>query len=186
MDGIALMMDEHKKIRRMLIIIRSACMDVMNGCEVNFEDFENIIDFVKNYADNHHHGKEEKFLFNKMVDELGGAAEKLVKFGMLVEHDLGRMYIRDLGEALEKYKAGDKEAKLDIVANAVSYANLLSRHVDKEDNVVYPFAKRELCEDSLNKMNTECHIFEEETSKEGIQDRYIKVLEILEKKYNKR
>ena len=33
-----------------------------------------------------------------MVDEIGGAAETLVKFGMLVEHDFGRLYIRELEE----------------------------------------------------------------------------------------
>ena len=184
MDGIVLMIDEHKKIKRMLDVIRKVCRDIMNGAEIEFKDFENIIDFVRNYADKHHHGKEEKFLFTKMVDEIGGAAEKLVKFGMLVEHDFGRMYIRDLEEALEKYKSGNEEAKLDIVANAVSYANLLFRHIDREDNVAYSFAKRELCKDTLSKIDIECEEFEIEAHKEGLQDRYIKVLEMLEKKYN--
>jgi hemerythrin-like domain-containing protein len=183
MDGIALMIDEHKNIKRMLKVVRKACLGVMNGKEIDYTDFEKMIDFIRNYADKNHHGKEEKILFSRMVDEIGGAAEKLVKFGMLVEHDLGRMYIKEFEEALAKAKAGDNEAKLDIIANAVSYANLLNRHIDKEDNVVYSFAKRELSDETLSKVDIECAEFEEETSKAGIQSRYISILESLEQKY---
>ena len=55
-------------------------------------------------------------------------AEKVVKYGMLVEHDLGRLYVTNLNEALEKaLKNGNAEAKLDVIANAVSYTNLLRK-----------------------------------------------------------
>ncbi|WP_368488814.1 hemerythrin domain-containing protein [Clostridium sp. BJN0013] len=183
MDGIVLMIEEHKNIKRMLQIIRKACLSIMNGREIDYMDFEMMIDFVRNYADNHHHGKEEKLLFNKMVDEIGGIAEKLVKFGMLVEHDFGRLYINELEEALARVKAGNDESKLDVIANAVSYTHLLNRHIDKEDNVVYSFAKRTLSEEILNKFNMECHEFEEEMNRAGVQNKYIQILESLEQKY---
>lgn len=183
MDGIVLMVEEHKNIKRMLKVIRRACLGVMNEKDIDYNDFEKMIDFVRNYADKHHHEKEEKILFNKMVDEIGGAAEKLVKFGMLVEHDFGRMYMKDLEEALGKAKTGDDEAKLDVIANAVSYTHLLSRHIDKEDNVAYPFAKRELCKETLDKVNMECVAFEEEKNRLGVQNKYIEMLELLEEKY---
>lgn len=183
MDGITLMVDEHKNIKRMLQVLRKACLSVMNGKEIDYTDFQNMIDFVRNYADKHHHGKEEKFLFNRMVDEIGGAAEKLVKFGMLVEHDLGRLYMSDLEAALAKVKAGDNDAKIDVIANAVSYTNLLNRHIDKEDNVVYSFAKRELSEATLNEVNIKCDEFEQEMNRAGVQNKYIQMLEQLEKKY---
>ncbi|GAA0123915.1 MAG: hemerythrin domain-containing protein [Clostridium argentinense] len=183
MDGIALMVEEHKSIKRMLKVIRKACLDVMNGKEINYTDFEKMIDFVRNYADKHHHEKEEKILFNRMVDEIGGAAEKLVKFGMLVEHDFGRLYIRELEESLARVKAGDNESKLDVIANAISYTHLLSRHIDKEDNIAYPFARRGLCTETLDKVNMECHTFEEEKIRLGVQNKYIEILELLEEKY---
>lgn len=183
MDGIALMVEEHKNIKRMLKVVRKACLQGMDGKEINYSDFEKIIDFIKNYADKHHHEKEEIILFDKMVSEIGGPAEKLVKFGMLVEHNLGRLYIKDLEEALARAKEGDAEGKLDVIANAVSYTQLLFRHIDKEDNVAYTFAKRELSEETMNKINMECQDFEEEKSDLGIQNKYIEVLELLEEKY---
>lgn len=183
MDGIYLMVDEHKVIKRMLEVIRKACIGIMNGKNIDYADFEKMIDFVRNYADTHHHGKEEKILFNKMIDEMGGAAEKLVRHGMLVEHDLGRLFMKDLEESLLAVRNGDNDAKVDVVANAVSYTHLLNRHIDKEDNVAYPFAKKGLSSETLKKIDHECDDFEKVMVKSGVQDKYIKLLEFLEIKY---
>lgn len=183
MDGISLMVDEHKYIKRMLKVIRKACYGILKGKEVNYDDFAQMIDFVRSYADAHHHGKEEKMLFNRMIDEIGSAAEKLVRFGMLVEHDLGRLHMRELEEALQKVKDGDDEAKIDVIANAVSYTHLLNRHIDKEDTLVYPLAERELNETTLSTINAECETFEKDMEEKEVQQKYIKLLEELERKY---
>ncbi|SHK50046.1 Hemerythrin-like domain-containing protein [Hathewaya proteolytica DSM 3090] len=183
MDGISLMVEEHENITRMLKIVRKACVNVMNGNEIDFVDFANMIEFIRFYADKHHHEKEEKFLFNKMVDEIGGAAEKLVKYGMLVEHDLGRFYIKELEDSLAKVKAGDQEAKLDVISNAISYTHLLTRHIDKENNVAYPFARRKLSQETLSKIHEQCQTFEEERTRLGVQGKYIEMLKCLEVKY---
>lgn len=183
MNGITLMVEEHGNIKRMLVVMRKACLAILNGQEINYEDFEDMIDFVKNYADSHHHGKEEKILFTRMINEIGGAAEKLVRHGMLVEHDLGRLHIVNLKEALDKVKMGDNEAKLDVIANAISYTHLLSRHIDKEDNAAYPYAQRGFSEKTLNVIDLECGVFEQEQEEKGIQKKYLQILERLEKQY---
>jgi len=183
MDGIRLMVEEHVYIKRMLKVLRKASYGVMQGGNIDYADFGKMIDFVRNYADRHHHGKEEKLLFNRMVDEIGGAAEKLVKSGMLVEHDLGRLHMKELEEALERVKGGDEESKLDVIANAISYTHLLNRHIDKEDAVVYPFAQRQLSAETMETINSECESFEKQMESEGVQDRYIALLEEMEIKY---
>jgi hemerythrin-like domain-containing protein len=183
MDGIKLMVEEHKYIKRMLLVIRKASYGIVKGENINFDDFFAIIDFVRNYADNHHHGKEEKLLFTKMVDEIGDVAEVLVKYGMHVEHDLGRLFMRDLEEALIKVKNGDDEAKIDVISNAVSYTHLLTRHINKEDNTVYTFAQRKLSKETLNTINIQCEAFEKEEEEKQVQHNYIMLLESLEKKY---
>lgn len=183
MDGIKLMVEEHVYIKRMLKVLRKASYGVMQSGNIDYDDFAKMIDFVRNYADRHHHGKEEKLLFNRMVDEIGGAAEKLVKSGMLVEHDLGRLHMKELEEALERVKGGDEESKLDVIANAISYTHLLNRHIDKEDAVVYPFAQRQLSAETKETINSECESFEKQMEEEGVQCRYIALLEELEGKY---
>lgn len=181
MKAIEIMNEEHKYILRMLDVVRKVCFKIMSGEEIVYEDFNKIIDFIKNYADNHHHKKEEDILFIKMVENIGEAAEKAVNQGMLVEHDLGRLYVRDLVSALEKVKGGDEEAKLDIIANAISYTHLLKRHIDKEDRVIYKFAERNLNDEVMKFIDVECENFE--INNEEIKNRYILTLEELEKKY---
>ena len=119
MNAIDIMVKEHEVITRMLKIIRKISLNILNNKEINYEEFETIIDFIRNYADGHHHNKEEIKLFNKMVENLGAVGEKIIKHGMLVEHDMGRMYVRDLEEALSKVKKGNEEAKLDVIANDI-------------------------------------------------------------------
>ena len=181
MKAIEIMNEEHKYILRMLQVIRKCCFKILNNEEVIYEDFDNIIDFIRNYADNHHHKKEEKILFIKMVEELGEAAEKAVNHGMLVEHDLGRLHVRELVSALEKVKAGEEEAKLDVIANAISYTHLLMRHIDKEDRVIYKFAERNLNDEVIKLIDDECENYE--INNEEIKNKYISILEELEKRY---
>lgn len=181
MKSIEIMNEEHKYIMRMLKVVRKANINILQGLEISYDDFELIVEFISTYADDHHHKKEEKILFNKMVEELGEVADKVVRGGMLVEHDLGRLYIKDLREALEKVKSGDEEAKLDVIANAISYTHLLERHIDKEDRVIYKFAERELDADTLKIIDEECMKYED--SKIEVKKRALYILEELEKKY---
>lgn len=176
------MVEEHGYIKRMLVVIRKYCYRVLKNENVDYADFFDMIDFVRNYADKHHHGKEEAILFNKMVNELGPIAEKLVKHGMLVEHDFGRLYMQELEIAVKKVQTGDDEAKLDVIANAISYTHLLYRHIDKEDGVVYKYAKNNLSKESLEALDKECERVEVEATNNEVQRKYIKLLEEFEAK----
>lgn len=180
MNCIELMVEEHVYIKRMLAVVREYCRRILDNEKVRYEDFYEIIDFIRNYADRHHHGKEETMLFNRMMVELGPTAEKLVRHGMNVEHDLGRLHVQELEAALKLVIGGDRDARLDLIANAVSYTHLLNRHIDKEDGVVYKYARNNLQEETLKALDLECSSFERNAAEEKIQGKYIKLLEKLE------
>lgn len=183
MDSIKLMMEEHQYILRMLTVVRKACINTMNGETINYEDFDKMVDFIRNYSDVHHHGKEEKLLFNEIVEHLGNLGSKMVNQGMLVEHDMGRLYIQELVAALESTKQGNEESRIDVIANAISYTHHMKRHINKEDLVIYTFAKKQLPADILEKVNQETVAFENTAHEKGTQDHYISLLKALEKKY---
>lgn len=126
MNSIGLAVHEHTNIIRMLGVVRKACVQVMQGDPIDYDDFDKMIDFIANYADVHHHGKEEKFLFKEMVNHLGKMGTNLISHGMLVEHDWGRLFIAELKAALVRVQAGDDESRLDVIANAIGYANHLA------------------------------------------------------------
>jgi len=182
MDCIDLMVEEHKYIKRMLTVIRKLCYMIIKQASVDYNDFYAVIDFVRNYADKHHHGKEEAMLFNRMTAELGAAAQKLVTHGMLVEHDLGRMYMRELETAVGKVLQGDDEAKVDVIGSAMSYVDLLSRHIEKEDNVVYKFAKNNFSENTMLNIQKECDLFENNEESDVIRKKYISMIDEMEAK----
>lgn len=183
MDAIELMVSEHKNIKRMLKVIRTMCIKVLNNETVDFEDFYKVIDFVRSYADRHHHAKEENILFKKMGDELGEKVAKGPVAGMFVEHDMGRHYMGNLEAALKKYEEGDKDSRVDIIANAISYTELLQRHIDKEDTAIYTFARRALSKEAMESVEQSCRDVEDTASKQGTQGKYIKLIEEFEKKY---
>jgi hemerythrin-like domain-containing protein len=69
-----------------------------------------------------------------------------------------------------------------VIANAVSYTHLLHRHIDKEDAVVYKFAQNGLSKEVMDQIDAQCESFEKDATAQGIQDKYIKLLEELENK----
>lgn len=183
MESIRIMVEEHENIRRMLKVVRNVCYKVMTKSDYNISDFSRIMEFIRTYADKHHHGKEEDILFETMKNELEKLAKSGAITGMYIEHDMGRLYMANLEKALTRFKSGDDEARLDIIANAISYTDLLDRHIEKENTALYKFAENMLNDNSKSFIEDECKKVEDMAVEAGLQEKYLKVLDELEKKY---
>lgn len=184
MDSIDLMRQEHENIMILVTVFRSAGCRILEGGPVEQEDFRDMISFARTYADRHHHGKEEQILFREMTAHLGTVAVNLIQHGMLVEHDMGRFHIAQLEEALSRYKvSGCVEDKLEILANAAGWANLLQRHIEKEDSVVYAFARSRLPREVLQRVDAEITDFENQAEDQGVQESALEILGRLKKTY---
>ncbi|MDD3137835.1 MAG: hemerythrin domain-containing protein [Lachnospiraceae bacterium] len=185
MNSIDLMVQEHENILALVKVIRNACCRILEGDSVDVDDFRDMITFARTYADQHHHGKEEQILFREMMDRLGPTAVNLIQHGMYVEHDMGRFHLGELEQALERYEATQNtEDKLEILVNSGAWANLLQRHIDKEDNVVYTFARRSLADDILQSIDSEVERFEVQAEGDGVQRTALKLLKQLTGKYS--
>lgn len=162
MYGIEILLEEHKNILKFVNFTREECKKVLNGADIDVTLFKECVSFGKNYADHHHHVKEEEILFKKMTEHLGKTAETIIKNGMLVEHDLGRLYISELETALNRYETKkDDDSKLDIISYMTAYGHLLNRHIDKENNAVYTFAERQLNVQLKEEIDKETKVFDE-------------------------
>lgn len=178
MYGIDLLMKEHENIVVFTRYLRRTCCAVLEGADIDVQEFLECIDFARNYADKYHHGKEEKILFRFMLDHSDSAAEKLVQNGMLVEHDFGRYHIRELENALKQYASVPTvEGKLDIITHVASYVDLLRRHIEKEDTVCYNYALRTLSEECKTQIDEQTKEFEKKAEEDGIQEKYLAWLE---------
>lgn len=182
MKSIEDMINEHENVKRMIKVIRKYCYKVLKSEYIDYEDFYRIIDFIRNYTDGHHHAKEENILFKTMGEKIPKLANNGPITGMLIEHDMARLYVSNLEKALKEYEKGNDEARLDIIANAISYGDLLSRHIDKENNVIYKFAENMLSEDVKEEIDRQSNELEKSAEEKGIQEKYIGMLNELEKK----
>jgi len=104
--------------------------------------FNDMVKFIKEFADKSHHLKEEDLLFPAM-EEIGIPREGGPIGVMLSEHAMGRNYVKGLSMGIEEYAKGNADASKQIIENARNYASLLSNHINKEDNILYPMA--EMC-----------------------------------------
>lgn len=185
MESIEIMVKEHENIRRILKVTRNVCYRLMTKGDYDLNDFPRIIDFIRTYADKHHHGKEEDILFKTMKSELEALAKSGAITGMYIEHDQGRLFILNLEKALKEFENGNDQARMDIIANAIAYTDLLDRHIQKENTALYKFAERMLSRESKAFINKESKKVEDLASDSGLQDKYISLLEELEDKYLK-
>lgn len=184
MKSIDIMVQEHENIKRMLNVMRKYSYKVLLDEKIDYNDFYKIIDFVRNYADKHHHGKEEKILFKIIEENLPQFSKNGPITGMLIEHDIARLYILNLEKALKEYEEGNDEKRLDIIANSISYVDLLKRHIDKENKALYKFAEKLLPSESKKEVNKQSEKFEKIAYEKGTQDKYLKLLKELEQKVN--
>lgn len=183
MESIRIMVEEHDNVLRMLKVIRNISYRVLTKEDYDLDDYSKIIDFIRVYTDKHHHGKEEDILFDTMNKEIEKLAKSGAITGMYIEHDLGRMYTANLETAVESFKEGKDEARLDIIANGICYTDLLARHINKENTAMYKFAENMLSDEVKASIEERCKIVEDEATDSGVQDKYLEILAQLEEKY---
>ncbi len=76
--------------------------------------------------------------------EAGVPKEKSVIKFTFMEHTQARRYIKGMNEAFDKLKNGDSKASGKIVENVNNYIDLLIKHMDKEESILFPMADKVL------------------------------------------
>lgn len=172
-------MDEHRVIERMLEIVSRASDRLDSGQSVDQEVFLGAADFFKNFADKCHHSKEEKLLFEKMI-ERGFSGEVGPIAVMLREHEDGRSHVRRIAELSTKKL--DKKTRAELIKHLRAYVELLSQHIQKEDNILYPMADRILTSEDQKELENGFEEIEEKIMGPGVHERYHHMIEEWEDK----
>lgn len=82
----------------------------------------------------------------------GFSAEQGPVAVMLHEHTQGRSFVKGIADNLELYKEGDKAALVEIYINMLGYADLLSNHIKKENNILFRMADKVLSDPEQEKL----------------------------------
>lgn len=183
MNGIQVLLNEHEYINQFADVVENMCCDLLEGKTVDVVDIRKMADFGHFYVDILHHHKEEDILFKAMAEYLGDVGRNLIKYGMLVEHDLGRAGLVNIKNATSAYEAAPTtKNKLAVITYLMSYASMLRLHIVKENTAVYPFGERSLSEDILKSVDSNTAFYEEKFATE--RENSLKILTELEKKYS--
>ena len=134
---------EHVSIQLMLDVLERVCSKLDAGGKVPQKHLDQILEFVRVFADQCHHGKEEEFLFPAM-EKVGVPRDGGPIGVMLAEHTTGRQYVKEFGEAIERYGQSDPTAAKDLTRNARKYIELLTAHIEKENGILFPMAEEHL------------------------------------------
>jgi len=174
------LMQDHRVIERMCAVLKAIAFRVDKGQDIPKDFFPRAVDFIRNFADRTHHGKEEDNLFPAL--EQHGVPRQGGPVGvMLEEHDQGRAYVRGMDEAAPQVAAGDEAALKKAAQNARGYADLLVPHINKEDNILYAMADRSFSRDEQQQLTEKFAGIEAERMGPEKRQAYVNLVENLEK-----
>ena len=184
MYGIDILVEEHRNIKSFNEVVKKISLLLLQGIEIDIEDLRFAIKFIREYADDIHHGKEEDILFVYMEEELGQIGKNLISHGMLVEHDLARYYVSEFVKAIDEYeKEVNEDTRLNLISYMMSYRDLLERHIYKEDEVVYSYAIKQLSTENMQVVDRKTKEFEETVDNVDKKAYYLENLRALREKY---
>lgn len=167
------MKEDHRVIEKVVKVLTDSVEQLELGGDVSPEILEKAVDFVRTFADKCHHGKEETVLFPTL--EAKGVPRDGPIGVMLQEHEMGRSFIRGLAEAVGRYKTGDVSAKNAVMENAQGYAQLLTDHIWKEDNILFRLAGDILSEADHAQLLQRFEQIELEKMGEGKHQEYVEL-----------
>lgn len=175
------LMNEHRVIERMLGILTKASNRLEKGQDINPGLYVGAVDFLKNFADKCHHTKEEKLLFEKMM-ERGVSGEVGPIAVMMREHQDGRAHVKSL-DKLSKEKMS-KTTREGLIKSSRAYVDLLSKHIQKEDNVLYPLANQILDKEDQKELEKGFEEVEEKVMGPGVHEKYHHMIEEWEERFD--
>jgi hemerythrin-like domain-containing protein len=130
------------------------------------------VDFIRGYADRYHHMKEEDVLFDYTDPQA-----KMVQV-ILQDHTRARGIVADIDRAV---KEGDLQT---LCARLTEYRALLTEHITKEDEVLYPYIDRGL---TVSQVGEIYRRFEESETQvpEGTREKYERFITDLTVRYER-
>ena len=138
---------------------------------------EELIYFLKIFADKCHHGKEEDYLFKELIAK-GVQGEGGPIGVMLQEHQQGREYISLMSKSLES------KDLINFKAIAVKYRDLLMLHIAKENNVLFVMADKLLDDATQNELFVQFKKHEEAVIGHGVHEELHSMIHKWEVEFN--
>lgn len=146
--------NEHRCIQRVVSALALHADAIESGSPPDLRMLGDVVGFMRAYADEVHHGKEESLLFPAL--ERRGVPSGGCPLGALMhEHIAGRALVAELAAAVSSCCADTAIGNEALVRCLQGLVALYPSHIWKEDYLLFPMAGKVLQEDDLSRMNAE-------------------------------
>jgi hemerythrin-like domain-containing protein len=176
MKSTKLLMADHEIILRALLVLDEMVMETEHGKEINNDDIRSLLTFFRDFADGCHHVKEEAIFFPALMQ-----ASRAFQDGPLsiigYEHKHGRALTSTMSESL------DRDKKEDFLMYAHRYIDLMTEHMDKENDVLFDIANQTLSDEEDDKVADDFERFGKTTIGMQTQECAHDMIESLASKY---
>ena len=142
---------DHRVIERALHAPDGICMRIQWGERIPLTALSQVVDFISNFADCYHHGKEEAHLFPALRRQ--GFAYEGGPLGVIErQHERERELTDEMVTALEGYRDLDPDAAQRFSEAARRYTDHLIGHMEREDSILFRLADELLDEEEKQEL----------------------------------
>jgi hemerythrin-like domain-containing protein len=153
--------EEHHFIQKVIGAMAVMIEVLEAGKEVEEKTLQDIVEFMRTFADKCHHGKEETHLFPAL--EKKGVPMRGCPLGALIaEHQKGRVLVTELAEATAAYTKGSPLAKESLVKSLRGLTDLYPNHIWKEEYLAFPMADKILSSEEQRDLYVQFEMVEKE------------------------
>lgn len=132
---------EHRIIQKVVGVMAALQHDIDSHQAVDVTALRQVVEFMRVFGDELHHGKEEEILFPAL--EAAGVPVKGCPIGTLrMEHDKARELVARLAEATDAYVPEQPATQEAITGTLGELLELYPRHIWKEDYLAFPMSEK--------------------------------------------
>jgi hemerythrin-like domain-containing protein len=168
MKAIEILTREHGLILQALECLTLARDKIEKDQRLPKDFFEKALVFLREFADQFHHFKEEYLVFGLLALKKGGAFDGPIG-SLRYQHERCRACIHEISNSLDGYADGDDFATTSLLENLAAYISLLRRHIYEEDHTFFKMAEKELSKEEEDLLLVQ---FKKEDQKMGDQTFY--------------
>jgi hemerythrin-like domain-containing protein len=134
------LVEEHTLIKKIVGLIPKIIETLDLDSEEGRNRVQGTVDFIRFFADKYHHAKEEDILFKYFDENLD------IIHTMYKDHEKARSHVRAISEGLKERN------KQKVAEHLNAYKELLSEHIEKENEILYVWMDRNLSTKQVGKL----------------------------------
>lgn len=139
------MLAEHRNIETVVKSLHDAIEALGRRQRLNVQKLRTVVEFLRVYADERHHGREENLFFPILIKR-GVPAQGCPLAGLNHEHEKGRALVSVLDEWVTSYEQRRPGADHGLRQTLQGITDLYKKHLWMEDAMVFPMAEKLLTE----------------------------------------